>query len=293
MPGALTVELSSGLRVLPPEPTMALVRAAPTARARRARSAAARVWVAHGRAVLVLVAIAALVLPTPTAAFALATASMSVSLQPNRPRALAVLRLHVRYEDPQSDVPPPLRRAVLRLPQALGVEVPQLRSCSAATLRAHGPRGCPPQSRIGSGQALAEARAGSQTLSERVALSAFLGPPIGLGPTFEMFAQGLTPLEQRLVLSGTVVPDSPPYGEDLDLSIPPIATLTLEPDASIVALSLSIGSRVGGHRPRPNAVVVPALCPRGGLPFAVQSSFADGSSSTATASIPCPAREKG
>lgn len=224
----------------------------------------------------------------PTDAFAQATASMSVSLQPNRPMALAVLRLHIRYEDPESGIPPPLRRAVLRLPQALGVEVPQLRSCSVATLRTHGPRGCPPQSRIGGGQALAEARAGSQTLSERVALSAFLGPPIGLGPTFEMFAQGFTPLQQRLVLSGTVVPDNPPYGEDLDLSIPPVATLTLEPDASIVALSLSIGSRVGGHRRHPNGVLVPSHCPRGGLPFAVQSSFADGSSSTAPASIPCP-----
>jgi hypothetical protein len=215
-------------------------------------------------------------------------ASLRASLRPDRRGALASLTLAVHYEDPRSDVPAPLRRAVLRLPEALGIEIPVLRSCSATTLRARGPRACPPQSRIGSGSAVAEAHVGSQTLAERVQLSAFLGPLVNLQPTFEILAQGYTPFVQRIVLRGTVVPDNPPYGEDLEIALPPIHTLPLEPDASIVALSLSIGSPAGARSRTANAVVVPSRCPAGGLPFAVQSDFADGSTTSAVASSPCP-----
>lgn len=240
------------------------------------------------RAACALLSAAAFALWAPAQTWAQTVASVHVSLRPNRPAALAALRVTIRYEDPRSAVPSPLRRAVLRLPQALGMEVPQLRSCSSATLRARGPRGCPPQSRLATGQAVAEAHVGSQTLAERIALTAFLGPLVGWQPTFEIFAQGFTPFEQRVVIRGSVVPDSPPYGEDLDISIPPIATLPLEPDVSIATLSLTIGSRAGARWRDTNAVVVPAHCPPGGLPFAVQSSFTDGSHSTAVTSVPCP-----
>lgn len=237
--------------------------------------------VATAGAVLVATAVA-------PAAAAQTHASIHASLRPDRPGAMAALRLTIHYEDSESAVPAQLRRAVLRLPEALGVEVPRLRSCSTATLRARGPSGCAPPSRIGSGSAIAETHAGSQTLRERVQLTAFLGPLVGLQPTFEIFAQGVTPFQQRVVLAGAVVPDSPPYGEDLAISIPPIATLPLEPAASIASLSLSIGSAQSPRSRGANGVVVPSNCPRGGLPFAVQSSFLDGSSSAAVATIPCP-----
>jgi hypothetical protein len=70
----------------------------------------------------------------------------------------------------------------------------------------------------------------------------FLGPLRNLQPTFDLLAQGYTPFDERMVLSGTVLPDEPPYGEDLVLSAPAIATLPLEPDASIASMSLTIGS---------------------------------------------------
>jgi hypothetical protein len=241
------------------------------------------------------VAAAALILATAVTAtvttadaHAQTQSNLSVALRPNRPGALAELTVAIRYEDPHAAVPAPLRRAVLRLPEGLGIEIPRLRSCSSATLRAHGPKGCPPPSRLGGGFALSETHAGSQTLSERVQLSAFLGPLVDLQPTFELFAQGFTPFEQRLAIAGTVAVDEPPYGEDLSISVPPIATLPLEPDASIAALSLSIGPRPGTRARRANAVTVPRRCPRGGLPFAVSSSFADGTTATATAISPCP-----
>jgi len=232
-------------------------------------------------------ALTAAVAAAPPAA-AQTEARMSVRLRPDRPGALAALTVTIRYEDPQAEVPAPLRRAVLQLPESLGIEVPHLRSCSPAALRRHGPKACPPPSRLGGGWAIAAAHAGSQTLSERVQLSAFLGPLVGLQPTFELFAQGVTPFEQRVMLTGTVAAGAPPYGEELVISVPQVTTLPLEPDASIAALSLTIGPRAGAGARGANAVLIPRRCPRAGLPFAVRSSFADGSTTTATAVWPCP-----
>lgn len=229
----------------------------------------------------------AIALLAPTASYAQTSASLRVSLRPNRPGALAVLALTIHYDDPQAEVPLPVRRAVLRLPRALEMEVPKLRSCSTATLRTRGPKGCPAPSRLGSGRATIEVHAGSQTLTEQVMLAAFLGP-LETEPTFELFAEGFTPFERRVVIKGTAVPGSGRYGEDLVIAVPPIATLPLEPDASIAALSLSLGSRPSRHSRQTNAVIVPTHCPQGGLPFAVQTTYADGSSSIAVASVPCP-----
>lgn len=235
-----------------------------------------------------LITCAALLLVSAAPSAAQTQASLHVVLRPDRPRALASLTVQIHYQDSQSPVPAPVSRAVLRLPLALGIEIPRLRSCSPAKLRAHGPKTCPPQSRLGVGHALAEAHLGSQILSEHVSLSVFLGPLVDLQPTFEIFAQGVTPFERHVVLTGTVQADRPPYGEDLVISLPPIATLSLEPNASIVSLSLSIGPAPGARARGANAVVVPAHCPPGGLPFAVESGFADGSSSTTSTSLPCP-----
>jgi hypothetical protein len=147
-------------------------------------------------------------------------------------------------------------------------------------------RGCPPQSAIGSGRALVEANAGAQPLREEVSLSAFIGPPRNLTPTLEILGQGYTPLDERLVFTGTAIPDRAPYGERLVMPVPPIPTLALEPDASIVAFSLTIGARP--RRAGANAVLVPSSCPAGGLPFAAESTYADGSQASALATAPCP-----
>ncbi len=183
--------------------------------------------------------------------------------------------------------PPPLRRSVLRLPAGLGIEIPQLRSCEPERVRRLGARGCPTQSRLGLGRALIQAPLGSQLLGESVSLWVFLGPLRNLQPTFEILAQGDTPFQERLVLSGTVLPDAPPYGEDLVLSVPAIPTLPLEPEASIVSMSLTIGSRPRSAR-ESNATIEPTSCPPGGFPFAAGLTYADGSTQNVSSTTPCP-----
>jgi hypothetical protein len=182
---------------------------------------------------------------------------------------------------------PPLRSSVLRLPAGLGVEVPHLRACEPERLRLLGARGCSPQSQIGIGRALVRARLGSQLLEESISLWVFLGPLHNLQPTFEMLAQGYTPFDERVVLSGTVRPDDSPYSEDLVLSVPAIPTLPLEPDASIASMSLTIGAGQRSSR-ESNTTVEPTRCPPGGFPFAAELTYADGSMQSISTASPCP-----
>jgi hypothetical protein len=214
-------------------------------------------------------------------------ATIKPTLSPDRLGAKAALTFTIQYAGGELGVPSPVRRSVLQFPAGLNLNIPHLRSCIASRLRARGASGCPAQSKIGSGRALMEVHAGTLTITEEVALEAFLGPPQNLQPTFEILGQGYTPLDERMVFAGTVLPDKAPYGEELVLSIPPIPTLSLEPDASIASFSLTIGA--SRHRTRDaNTVVVPSSCPTGGFPFAAEFTYADGSTGIATAAAQCP-----
>jgi hypothetical protein len=215
-------------------------------------------------------------------------ATIAPAFSPNRLGARASLTFAVHYAGNPSGVPSPVRRSVLRMPAGLTLDIPHLSSCSPTRLRARGPGGCPARSRLGNGKALVETHAGSQTITEEATMWAFLGPPHNLQPTFEILAQGYTPLDQRMVLSGIVLPAKAPYGEELVMTIPPIPSLELLPDASVVDFSLTIGAgrRHGKHGPI--TVRTPSTCPTGGFPFAAEFSYADGSSGGALATTPCP-----
>jgi hypothetical protein len=227
--------------------------------------------------------------PTPPEPPRPTSATITPSLSPDRLGAKAALTFTIRYAGGEFGVPSPVRRSVLRFPAGMSLDVPSLHGCSAARLRARGPSGCPARSELGSGHALVETHAGAQTITEDVALWAFLGPPQNLQPTFEILGQGYTPLDERLVFGGSVLTDSAPYGEQLVMSIPPVPSLPLEPDASIVTFSLTVGASQG-HRTRghQNAVLVPSTCPAGGFPFAAEFAYGNGSAGSAIATIPCP-----
>jgi hypothetical protein len=216
------------------------------------------------------------------------SATITPSLSPDRPGAKGSLVLTIRYAEGESGVPLPVRRSVLRFPAGLGIEIPHLRSCSIARLRSRGAGGCSVQSELGHGSALVEAQAGSQIITENISLWLFLGPFHNLEPTFEILGQGYTPFDERIVLTGTVLPDNPPYGEDLVLNVPPIPTIPLEPNASVLTMSLTVGAVKPRDPPEANTVVVPVDCPPGGFPFAADFTYADGSNSSAFATAPCP-----
>jgi hypothetical protein len=223
-----------------------------------------------------------------TTARAETTATLAPMLYPNRLGAKGAVSVRVSFSTLGALVPAPVRRATLRFPAGLTLEVPHLSSCSASRLRARGAGGCPVRSLVGQGHALAVAYLGSQTMTESIKLWLFLGPLRNLQPTVEVFGRGFTPYDKRVVLSGAVLTDSAPYGERLVLSIPPVVTLPLEPDASIATLSLTVGTTPHRRRHGSNTLRVPDTCPVGGFPLAGEFLYADGSSGTASAAVPCP-----
>ncbi len=215
------------------------------------------------------------------------TATIAASFHPDRLGALGALTVTIDLAADAVGDAAPLSRLALRLPAGLGVEIPHLRSCEPDRLQLLGARGCPAQSQLGVGRALVQAQLGSQLLGENISLWVFLGPLRNLQPTFEMLAEGYTPFDERVVLSGTVLPDKPPFGEDLVLSAPAISTLPLEPDASIAWMSLTIGSsRRSAHES--NTTIEPARCPPGGFPFAAELTYADESAQDVSTATPCP-----
>jgi hypothetical protein len=216
-----------------------------------------------------------------------APATIAASFHPDRLGAMGALTITMDFAESAVGEPPPLRRSVLRLPTGLGIEIPHLRSCDLYRLQLLGARGCPAQSLLGVGRALVRAPLGSQSLGESISLWLFLGPLRNLQPTFAMLAQGYTPFDERVVLSGTVLPDNPPYGEDLVLPVPAIGTLPLEPQAQVASVSLTIGSPRRSARAS-NTTIEPTHCPPGGFPFAAELTYSDGSTRDISTATPCP-----
>jgi hypothetical protein len=216
------------------------------------------------------------------------SATITPRLSPDRLGAKGAVSLRVKFTEPSEGVPAAVRRMSLSFPAGLVLELPQLRSCSASRLRARGPMGCPAASALGRGQAVVEAHLGSQTMAESISLWIFLGPLRNLQPTVMILGRGYTPFDERVVFSGSLVADRAPYGERLVMSIPPIATLPLEPDASIVTFSLTVGATKSSREHDRNTVLVPAACPVGGFPVAGELAYADGSNGSTSATIPCP-----
>jgi hypothetical protein len=218
------------------------------------------------------------------------SATIAPVLSSQRPRAHAALTVAIHYAGGEAGVPAPVRRSVVRFPAGLTLDIPHLRSCSPARLLARGPAGCPAQSALGRGEALTVAREGAVLVREHVVLWAFLGEPHDGFATVEILGEGYTPLQRRTVVTGSMSAASAPYGEELTIPFPPIPTVPGGGDASLVSFSLTIGPHALHHSGTgANSVVVPASCPSGGLPFAAEFSYADGSTGSAAATVPCVA----
>lgn len=216
------------------------------------------------------------------------TARLTSLLSVGRGGSSGAVTFEVRFSDSDTAIPEPVRVATLSLPAGLSLQVPHLSACEPRLLAAHGPGRCPDASLLGRGRALVEGRAGSQVISEHISLWAFLGPLHDLQPTVEILARGHTPFDKSTVLGGLVQAPEGSRGEQLVLRIPPVRTLPLEPDASVSTMALTIGAVPGRPRRNGNAVKVPRSCPRGGFPVAGEFVYADGSTSSAQTTIPCP-----
>jgi hypothetical protein len=224
----------------------------------------------------------------PVSAFAATAATLRPSFRPDRLGASTAFTLAFGFAGEEEEAPPPLHRVVVHLPAGLHVDLSRVSTCSKARLQARGAGGCPRVSLLGHGRAILELHPASQTITEEATLSAYRGPNQGGRPVIEILSQGYTPLEERAVFTGVLAPDAAPYGLKLAISIPPMPTLQAEPDASIGSFSLTIGAGAGPTAHAAATITVPRSCPAGGFPFAADFTFADGSSTRASAKARCP-----
>jgi hypothetical protein len=269
--------IATGLaRALPIAFTICAALVAP---ARAEASGAASTTAAPGPFSAALVAAA----PEPT------SATITPSLSSTRPGARGALTLKVHYSGGEHGVPAPVLRSAMSLPAGLTFDVPSLRSCSPTVLRTRGPSACPPQSLVGRGRAFGEALTGSEVVGEEATVWAFIGPPTANNPTIEVVGEGTTPVPVQVVVTGTVVPARPPYGEQIVIPIPPIPSLPGGSNASLVDLTLTLGTAAAHPPPTANTIVLPPRCPTGGYPFAAAFTYADGATGATAAKVPCPA----
>ncbi|MFI5010609.1 MAG: hypothetical protein ACHQDY_10070 [Solirubrobacterales bacterium] len=209
------------------------------------------------------------------------TSALTPSFSPNRLGAPAALTLKIDYTGAPHRVPAPATHTLLHLPAGLIFDLSSVSACPRAqALHAR----CPASSRVGVGSTVAIAHLGSQTLTENATVNAYRGANQGGHPTMLISSQGITPLIERVLITGVLQRDRPPYGVELALSIPPIPTLPTEPNASIFHFTLTIG---GAHGPRA-LVRVPRSCPASGFPFGADFTFADGSTGSTTTTARCP-----
>lgn len=169
-----------------------------------------------------------------------------------------------------------------------------------AALEAGGPGACPSDSRIGFGSATGLFEIANELLTGPFTLEFFLAPREHGHLVILIYVNGATPVSEQLVLVAREVRGPRPYGIGLSFHIPIVPTL---PGASlgwVQHASLTMGSThlayfrtIHGKKKlvHVRGIVIPKTCRRGGFPMETQVGFADGSTTTATTTIPCPRRK--
>jgi hypothetical protein len=200
---------------------------------------------------------------------------------------------------PDQGVPPPLTEIDLAYPRSLGIAVSGLGfdTCSQTTLEIVGPRGCPAESRMGQGTAIAEVPVGHETVDEK-ATATIIRAPAAEGQIAMFFnVESWSPLIAQLVLPAILNPAPPPNEESLDIKVPLLESFAGGADISVIQLHATLGPRGityyehlhGKLVPyKPRGILLPKHCPRHGFAFTAKLSFTDATASTSHTVVPCP-----
>jgi hypothetical protein len=196
-------------------------------------------------------------------------------------------------------VPSPLTGIEVSYPVDLGFALSELglATCSVGALEAFGPSGCPANSLMGYGIALAEIPIGAAIVSETAHVDVFRATNDGGHLALLIYANGATPVAAQVVFPAVVLPAPAPFGGRLDMTIPLVPSLPEAPDVAVVQFRSTLGplhlryreqvhGRVVTYKPK--GIPLPTRCPRGGFPFSATFSFLDGSDAIAQTAVPCP-----
>jgi hypothetical protein len=226
---------------------------------------------------------------------------MHAGLTPERLGGASTVAVGYALADPAGEVPQPVTQMQLMLPAGLSVSDTELglANCRQARLELEGARGCPGDSRIGHGAAVAEVPFGSQRVDEHVSITLYSAPLLDQEPQLLVYVAGEHPVIANIVFAASVRPASAPFGSLIDTAMPLVPGIAGGPGVALLSMRTTIGpagiiytERVHGRMVRfhPKGLILPSRCPRGGFPFAVALSFENGTSSVAQTRVRCPRR---
>jgi hypothetical protein len=217
---------------------------------------------------------------------------ISARFSPYRLGAPAAMSLGMSVTASGGGIPSPLQSIDLRYPANLGIATSGLgtASCQPIALEEHGPAGCPPNSIMGSGSALARFRIGPEIFHERATIGLAAGPSPDGRIHLLISATGLSPVAARIVMQSTLAAGR------LQIAVPLVPSLPEGEPVAVVSVHATLGGRLTyyerrhGRRVayRPKGILVPPRCPRGGFRFSGRFSFLDGSSTRASTVVACP-----
>jgi hypothetical protein len=237
----------------------------------------------------------------PSTASALQSVRLQATFTPERLGHDTTVGFAFQIAASGNQVPSPLTGIEVSYPVDLGFALSELglARCSAGALEAFGPQGCPANSLMGYGTALAEIAIGPSILRETVRVIVFRTTDHRGHLALLIYASGATPVSAEIVFPAVVFPAVAPFGGRLDMAIPLVPSLPEAPDVAVVQFTSTLGpqhlhyherihGRVVSFQPR--GIPLPTSCPPGGFPFSAKFRFLDGSHAVAHTTVPCPHR---
>ena len=227
------------------------------------------------------------------------TATLSAAFTPEQLGRRTTLHFGFSFSAAPGQVPPPLTQIDLRYPNNLGIALSGLGlvTCSPAVLSELGPKGCPPNSIMGRGEAYTGIVLGVTPIRENAPIWIVRAPDQEGHLSVLFYSEGSTPVDTHIEFPGILLPANSPFGGVVSIGIPLVPTLPGAPYISVIHLHATIGpigvtyyEHVGGVTLAytPKGILLPSSCPRGGFPFDATFSFLDGSEARANTAIPCP-----
>jgi hypothetical protein len=237
----------------------------------------------------------------PSTAQAAQSARLHVSFTPERLGQSTTINIGIAITGPAESVPSPLTKLDVTYPGALGVDVSGLglATCSQTRLESLGLEGCPADSRMGHGTALAEIAIGPEIEQEAAEVTILRAPQEGQIALL-FYANAKTPVSAPLIFPGLLLP-GPGNNESIQINVPLVPSLPGAPDIAVTRLHATLGRQgltyyehihgrfVAYH---PQGILLPHKCPHGGFPFTASFSFLDGINTSAYSTVPCPPQNK-
>jgi hypothetical protein len=221
---------------------------------------------------------------------------LHVTFTPDRLGAATTVEFTIQIKAPANAIPSPLTALDMSYPGNLGITTSGLglATCTETILEYLGPEGCPADSRMGQGSALAEIPIGPAIDRETAEVAIFRTPERNGQLSILFYANAPSPLSAQAVLPGQLLPE-PDQGH-LTIEVPLITSLPGGPNVAIIRLHATLGPRgltyyehihnkfLSYH---PNGILLPDRCPHGGFPFTASLTFEDGSHTSTSTTVPC------